>query len=84
MKILIIFIIVHIVCSLISKISIIWVFNELESKGARLINTGDGEEVDKKMNNFCKKYIPHIPILNIFIALMTIKLMLSYILKRKK
>ena len=83
MKILIAILIVHIICSVIAKISINWVFDILKNKGIKLINTGRGDEVDKKMSDFSKNFIPHVPVLNIFISLMTIKLYLSSFFKPK-
>jgi hypothetical protein len=80
---LISFLIIHILCSIISKKAINWAFDDLQNRGGKLFYTNN-ENLDERINNFVKKFIIHIPILNIYLAYVSIKFYIRNLYNNKK
>jgi hypothetical protein len=80
---IIIIFIIHIVSSFLAKDLINHVFDYMEESGDKPIFHKD-ENANDKLLCWGKKYIPHLPLVNIYFAYRQIKFLIVVILKHKK
>ena len=80
---LISFLIIHILCSIISKKAINWAFDDLQNRGGKLFYTNN-EKITEYGIQFVKKILPHFPIINIIFAYLYLKIYILHFLNNKK
>jgi hypothetical protein len=75
--------IIHIVSSFLAKDLINDAFDYMKASGDKLILSVD-EDVNARLLNWGKKYIPHLPLINIYFAYRRIDFLIKVNLKNKR